>query len=302
MYRLTRRRCSLRSFARAHIRCLIIKVLALVILAHCLLYLWYIFEVPYKHILHLHAHFVFTSNKHLLQLYQTVTNLRFEVPARSILCIPQKSPPHTIECVICVFEIGVDLVLVFVGFGLFQICSHFPFSLHSKDHALHRLLHLLPIFTTSSLPSSPPPRLLYSGVMFSMSLSCHLQLYSIGLLIGILHLLWGSPRGWWWAESSPSFHPHSCPCHWSPCGCCWVVVFVAIGLHSPWLGCICRHWAGLGFGFAVVGYICCLWPPPRCCRAPFTVVGLYSPSLMNLTHCGWIEWWLEADRNGKRQP
>jgi len=40
--------------------------------------------------------------------------------------------------VICVFEIGVDLVLVFVGFGLFQICSHLPFSPHSKDHALHR--------------------------------------------------------------------------------------------------------------------------------------------------------------------
>jgi len=40
--------------------------------------------------------------------------------------------------VICVFEIGVDLVLVFVGFGLFQICSHLPFSPHSKDHALQR--------------------------------------------------------------------------------------------------------------------------------------------------------------------
>jgi len=45
----------------------------------------------------------FTSNKHLLQLYQMVTNLRFEAPTRSILCIPQKSPPHTIECVICIF-------------------------------------------------------------------------------------------------------------------------------------------------------------------------------------------------------
>jgi len=67
-----------------------------------------------------------------------VTNLRFEVPVRSILCIPQKSPPHTIEHVFCVFEIGVDLVLVFVGFGLFQICLHLPlpFSPHSKDHAL----------------------------------------------------------------------------------------------------------------------------------------------------------------------
>jgi len=89
----------------------------------------------------------FTSNKHLLQLYQTVTNLIFEVPVRSILCIPQKSPPHTIEHVICVFEIGVDLVLVFVGFGLFQICSHLPFSPHSKDHALHRnLSQPIPVF------------------------------------------------------------------------------------------------------------------------------------------------------------
>ena len=39
-------------------------------------------------------------------------------------------------CVLC-FWIGVDLVLVFVGLGLFQTCSHFPFSPHSKDHALH---------------------------------------------------------------------------------------------------------------------------------------------------------------------
>ena len=80
-----------------------------------------------------------------------VTNLRFEVPARSILCIPQKSPPHTIECVICVFEIGVDLVLVFVGFGLFQICSHFPFSPHSKDHTLQ-----------CRQPPIPPPPLIAS--------------------------------------------------------------------------------------------------------------------------------------------
>jgi len=70
-----------------------------------------------------------------------VTNLIFEVPARSILCIPQKSPPHTIEHVICVFEIDVDLVLVFVGFGLFQICSHLPFSPHSKDHALQHVAY-----------------------------------------------------------------------------------------------------------------------------------------------------------------
>ena len=71
-----------------------------------------------------------------------VINLIFEVPVRFILCIPQKSPPHTIERVICVFEIGVDLVLVFVGFGLFQICSQLPFSPYSKDHAFHRSMPL----------------------------------------------------------------------------------------------------------------------------------------------------------------
>ena len=81
----------------------------------------------------------FTSNKHLLQLYQMVTNLRFEVPARSILCIPQKSPLTLLECVICVFEIGVGLVLVFVGFGLFHICLCFSFSPYSKDHALQQV-------------------------------------------------------------------------------------------------------------------------------------------------------------------
>ena len=88
-----------------------------------------------------------------------------------------------------------------------------------------------------------------------------------------------------------------------PLGCIrhgWVG-FTVVGLYSPWLGCICRHWVGLGFGYAVVGYIHCLWPPPRRCRAPFAVVGSYSPPLMNSTRCGWIEWWLEADRNGKRR-
>ena len=40
-------------------------------------------------------------------------------------------------CDLC-FWLVLDLVLVFVGFGLFQICSPFSFSPHSKDHALHR--------------------------------------------------------------------------------------------------------------------------------------------------------------------
>ena len=46
--------------------------------------------------------------------------------------------PHTIERVICCFWLVLDLVLVFVGFGLSQICSPFSFSPHSKDHALQR--------------------------------------------------------------------------------------------------------------------------------------------------------------------
>jgi len=80
----------------------------------------------------------FTSNKNIyLQLYQTVTKPKISSLLRSILCIPQKSPLTLLEHVICVFEIGVGLVLVFVGFGLFQICLCFSFSPYSKDHALH---------------------------------------------------------------------------------------------------------------------------------------------------------------------
>jgi hypothetical protein len=47
-------------------------------------------------------------------------------------------PPHTIRSVISCFWLVLDLVLVFVCFGLFQICSHLPFSPHSKDHVLQR--------------------------------------------------------------------------------------------------------------------------------------------------------------------
>jgi len=80
----------------------------------------------------------FTSNKNIyLQLYQMVTKPKISSLLRSILCIPQKSPLTLLERVICVFEIGVGLVLVFVGFGLFQICLCFSFSPYSKDHALH---------------------------------------------------------------------------------------------------------------------------------------------------------------------
>jgi len=54
VYRLTRHRCSLQLSTCACICCLIIKVLALVILTCCPLYLWHIFEVSYKHVLQLH--------------------------------------------------------------------------------------------------------------------------------------------------------------------------------------------------------------------------------------------------------
>jgi len=84
-------------------------------------------------------HFVLQAIKHL---FATLSNSlqKSKIPSllRSILCIPQKSPLILLECVICVFEIGVSLVLVFVGFGLFQICLCFSFSPYSKDHALHR--------------------------------------------------------------------------------------------------------------------------------------------------------------------
>jgi hypothetical protein len=48
-----------------------------------------------------------------------------------------------------------------VGFGLFQICSHLPFSPHSKDHVLHRLpsnrLHCLhpSVASQQPLPTHP---------------------------------------------------------------------------------------------------------------------------------------------------
>ena len=83
----------------------------------------------------------FTSNKPLLQLYQTATKLRFEVPFEIYSVHTPEVSPHTIERVICCFWLVLDLVLVFVGFGLFQTCLQLPFSPHSKDHTLHRAEH-----------------------------------------------------------------------------------------------------------------------------------------------------------------
>ena len=66
-------------------------------------------------------------------------NLRFEANTKSILCIPQNLPLTIRTCDLC-FWLVLDLVLVFVGLGLFQICSHFPFSPHSKYHALQQVI------------------------------------------------------------------------------------------------------------------------------------------------------------------
>ena len=88
------------------------------------------FEVPFnKHVLLLCSHFVLQSNKNLkLQLYQTVNKPKILSPTRSILCIPQKSPPHTIRmCDLC-FWVGVRF-----GVGVLWVlaCSrsarNFPF-------------------------------------------------------------------------------------------------------------------------------------------------------------------------------
>ena len=83
-----------------------------------------------------------------------VRNLRFEANTKSILCIPQNLPLTQLEHVICVWLV-LDLVLVFVGLGLFQICSYFPFSPHSKYHALHCMRTKCPpysaIFTTGTV-------------------------------------------------------------------------------------------------------------------------------------------------------
>ena len=70
-----------------------------------------IFEVPYISITIVLA-LCFTSNKPLLQLYQTVTNLRFEVPFEIYSVHTPEVSPHTIEHVICCFWLVLDLVLV----------------------------------------------------------------------------------------------------------------------------------------------------------------------------------------------
>ena len=47
------------------------------------------------------------------------------------------APLTQLEHVICVIWLVLDLVLVFVGFGLIPDLLTLPISSHSKDHALH---------------------------------------------------------------------------------------------------------------------------------------------------------------------
>ena len=72
-------------------------------------------------------------------------------------------------CDLC-FLLVLDLVLVFVGLGLFQTCLHFPFSPHSKYHTLqHHPQTLL------NQNSTPPPIFSYlttmTALLFSLSSS-----------------------------------------------------------------------------------------------------------------------------------
>ena len=110
--------------------CLIVKMLTLVIHTHDT------FEVLInEHILQLCLHFVL----HLkLQLYLTVNKPKITSSFEVYSVHTSEVSPHTIEHVICVFWLALDLVLVLMGFSLFQICSPFFFSPHSKDHALHQ--------------------------------------------------------------------------------------------------------------------------------------------------------------------
>jgi hypothetical protein len=64
-----------------------------------------------------------------------------------------ESPPHTVRSVISCLWLVLDLVLVFVGFGLFQICLHLLFSPHSKDHVLHR--HVTTCKADATSPTLP---------------------------------------------------------------------------------------------------------------------------------------------------
>ena len=80
---------------------------------------------------------------------------------------------------------------MFVGFGLFQICSPFSFSPHSKDHTLHQVWKCSPMLLKQHgcqhhlplpSPSTLPRHLMLSienaspGLLPPSSLPCHLTL------------------------------------------------------------------------------------------------------------------------------
>ena len=125
-------------------------------------------------------------------------------------------------------------------------------------------------------------------------------LCSIGLFVGVLHLRWGSHRGWEWAESlSPLFCLCSYPRHCSLHRHHWVgfaivrlyllslgIACATVGLYLLLLGWVHRHWVvfafvglwllSLGFGFL---YLLSL--------APTGILGFDSPSLGSV-HCHWV--------------
>jgi hypothetical protein len=120
----------------------------------------HIFEVPYIDILQLCSHFVLQAiniDCNSIKWLQTF----YLKSLQDLFCAyPRISPPHTIRSVISSLWLVLDLVLVFVGFGLFQICSHLLFSPHSKDHVLQRMSKLSgqPESTPTHSSNMPQPR------------------------------------------------------------------------------------------------------------------------------------------------
>ena len=87
---------------------------------------------------------------------QRLTNLKDTKSLWDLFCAYPRSLPLYYRTSDLCFWLVLDLVLVFVGFGLFQICSPFSFSPHSKDHALQWVIAKhCPI--TLLLPTILPP-------------------------------------------------------------------------------------------------------------------------------------------------
>ena len=65
------------------------------------------------------VHFVLQAINIQLQLYPTVDKPKILSPYEIYFVHTPEVSPHTIEYVFCVFGLVLDLVLVFVDFGLF---------------------------------------------------------------------------------------------------------------------------------------------------------------------------------------